>query len=84
MAVTLEYAIINSGYLGEIDFSQICETSENTLRYNLDNNQFVIKYNDGDVPSFIRDGSVVPSSTMDHETVLELMSSPAWTSPDPV
>ena len=35
-AANLEYAIINEGYLGEIDFSQICETSENTLRYKVD------------------------------------------------
>ena len=83
MSAILEYAIINSGYLGEIDFSQICETSENTLRYSIDNSQFVIKYHDGNVPSFIGDGSVVPSATMDHENVLELMSSPAWSSPDP-
>jgi hypothetical protein len=83
MASTLEYAIINSGDLSLIDFSQICETSENTLRYSLDNNQFVIKYHNGNIPSFIEDGSVVPSATMDHENVLELMSSPAWSNPDP-
>ena len=83
MPAILEYVIINSGYLGEIDFSQICETSENTLRYSIDNSQFVIKYHDGNVPSFIGDGSVVPSATMNHEDVLELMSSPAWTSNDP-
>ena len=83
MASTLEYAIINSGDLSLIDFSQICETSENTLRYSLDNNQFVIKYHNGSIPSFIEDGSVVPSATMNHENVLELMSSPAWSNPDP-
>ena len=31
MSRTLEYAIINTPYLGEIDFSQICETSGKIL-----------------------------------------------------
>ncbi len=81
--MTLEYAIINSGYLGEIDFSQICETSSQTLRYKLDETQFVIKYHDGNVPSFIEDGSVIPFVTMNHEQVLELMATSAWSDNDP-
>ena len=83
MSKILEYAIINSGDLSLIDFSQICETSENTLRYSLDNSQFVIKWNNGNPPSFISDGSVTPSATMNHETVLELMSTSAWSEEDP-
>ena len=83
MSKILEYAIINLGYLGEIDFSQICETSLNTLRYKLDGTQFVIKYHDGNIPSFIEDGSVTPFVTMNHEQVLELMSKPTWTPTDP-
>ncbi len=83
MPKILEYAIINSGYLGEIDFSQICETSENTLRYKLDNTQFVIKWDEGHLPAFIEDGSVTPFVTMNHEQVLKLMSTSAWSNPEP-
>lgn len=79
----LEYAIINSGFLGEIDFSQICETSENTLRYKIDGSQFVIKWEIGHLPAFIEDGSVTPFVTMNHEQVLELMTTSAWTPTDP-
>jgi len=82
MSRTLEYAIINSGFLEEIDFSQICETSENTLRYKLDGTQFIIKWVEGDLPTFIEDGSVTPFVTMNHEQVLELMSKPTWTPTD--
>ena len=79
----LEYAIINSGFLGDIDFSQIHETSVDTLRYKLDNTQFVIKWTKGHLPTFIKDGSVTPFVTMDHEQVLELMATSAWTDNDP-
>ena len=81
--MTLEYAIINSGYLEKIDFSQIHETSSDTLRYKLDNTQFVIKWTDGNLPTFIVDGSVTPFVTMNHEQVLELMATSAWTNEDP-
>ena len=79
----LEYAIINSESLGEIDFSQICETSENTLRYKIDGTQFVIKWEIGHLPSFIEDGSVTPFVTMNHEQTLELMNTSAWSNSDP-
>ena len=82
MSRTLEYAIINTPYLEEIDFSQICETSLNTLRYKLDGTQFVIKWDEGHLPTFIEDGSVTPFVTMNHEQVLELMSKPTWTPTD--
>lgn len=79
----LEYAIVNSGYLEEIDFSQICETSSDTLRYKLDGSQFLIKWKNGSLPSFIEDGSVKPFVTMNHEQALELMNTSAWTDNDP-
>ena len=37
------YAIINIADLANIDFSQIGETDENTIRKSLDDLQFVIK-----------------------------------------
>jgi len=83
MSRTLEYAIINTPYLGEIDFSQICETSLNTLRYKLDDTQFIIKWDEGHLPTFIEDGSVTPFVTMNHEQALELMATSAWTPTDP-
>tara|TARA_R110002020_G_scaffold420987_1_gene630114 strand:+ start:1214 stop:1468 length:255 start_codon:yes stop_codon:yes gene_type:complete len=79
----LEYAIINSGFLGDIDFSQIHETSGDTLRYKLDNTQFVIKWTEGHLPAFIEDGSVTPFVTMNHEQTLELMATSAWSDNDP-
>ena len=75
------YAIINIADLALIDFSQIDETSESTIRKSLDNTQFVIKWENGYTPTFIIDGSVVPVETYDHHDVLELMHSIAWQEP---
>ena len=76
------YAIINTSDLSNIDFSQIGETSADTLRYNLAGTEFVIKWNT--TPTFISDGSVVPVSELTHEEALALMATAEWSEPEPV
>ena len=76
------YAIIQASDLSSIDFSQVGETSENTLRYNLAETEFVIKWNS--TPTFISDGTVVPVSELTHEQALTLMATPEWSEPEPV
>ena len=76
------YAIIQASDLANIDFSQIGETSADTLRYNLAETEFVIKWNS--IPSFIADGSVVPVSTLTHEEALAVMATAEWSEPEPV
>ena len=76
------YAIINTSDLSSIDFSQVGETSENTLRYNLAGTEFVIKWNS--TPTFISDGTVVPVSELTHEEALALMATAAWSEEIPV
>ena len=76
------YAIISISDLGNIDFSQIGETDENTIRKSLDDSQFIIKYNTE--PTFITDGTVTPLQTLTHEQALTLMASAEWSEPTPV
>lgn len=74
------YAIIQTSDLANIDFNQIGETSENTLRYNLANTEFVIKWNS--TPSFIADGTIVPVSTLTHQEALAVMATAEWSEPE--
>lgn len=75
------YAIINIADLPNIDFAQVGETDQDTIRKSLDQSQFVIKYNIE--PTFITDGSVVPLQTLTHSQALTLMSSAEWSEPIP-
>ena len=75
--ISLVYAIVNISDINLIDFSQIGETNADTLRKNIAETQFVIKWNTE--PSFISDGSVVPVSQLTHSECLELMATPEWT-----
>ena len=76
------YAICNIATdLQNIDFSQVGESSAETIRRSLDNTLFVIKYNA--LPTFIDTGIVTPSQVLTHAQALELMSTAAWSEPVP-
>jgi len=51
------------------------------MRRNLANTQAILSYQVE--PSFITNGTVVPIDTLNHEEALALLSTPAWTQPDP-
>ena len=76
------YAIISIADLVNIDFSQVGETDENTIRKSLDETQFVLKWNTE--PSFIADGTVTPLQTLTHDEALALMATAEWSEPIPV
>jgi len=78
---TRTYAVINLSDLELIDFNQIGESSPSTIRKSLDDTQFVIKWQEGNIPTFIKDSSVIPVGTYDHHAILELMRTSAWSEP---
>jgi hypothetical protein len=75
------YATINLTDLDLIDFNQIGESAPSTIRKSLDDTQFVIKWKEGHIPTFIMDGTVVPVQEYDHHAILELMATPEWSTP---
>lgn len=72
------YVILNSADLVNVDFTQVAETSDQTIRYSLDQSQFVLKYEGEHTPTFISDGTIVPVQTLDHAEAITLMATPAW------
>lgn len=73
------YAIIDIADLSNIDFTQIGETSADTIRKDVHELLFVIKYEGEHEPTFITDGSVVPVQTLTHSECVALMSTEDWT-----
>ena len=72
----LTYQIINISDLNNIDFTQVYETSAETIRKSVDETLFTIKWSTE--PSFITDGTVTPVQTLSHENCVTLMSTPEW------
>ena len=48
----MKYVIINSNEVSSIDFSQVLETSVDTLRYNTPGTKTFVKF-EGETPSFL-------------------------------
>ncbi len=79
MATT--YAVINLTDTNAILFSQVNQSSAQTMRRDLANTQGLLSYQVE--PSFITNGSLVPVSTLNHEEALALMATPEWSDPNP-
>tara|TARA_Y100001938_G_C7993828_1_gene380959 strand:+ start:774 stop:998 length:225 start_codon:yes stop_codon:yes gene_type:complete len=67
------YCIIDSGDVSSVDFDQVFETSENTLRYNNEGTQTFVKY-EGAKPRFL-----YGKDTYTHSQILTILSGEDWT-----
>ncbi len=74
-----QFAIFSTTELDKIDFSQVCETSAETLRRSVDGTKTFVKW-DGETPSFINDLTTL-EGTYTYEEILEILSTTEWTSP---
>jgi len=72
------YGIIEITDLDKVDFSQVDQTSADTVRRSLDGSKFVLKWYHGEEPTFITDGTIVPVSILSHADCLSLMNTPEW------
>lgn len=70
------YAIININDLSKVDFTQVGQTSADTVRRSIDGTMFVLKWEQ--TPTFISDGTIVPLQILTHSECLDLMNTPEW------
>ena len=76
------YVIFNVSELDKIDFSQVFETSIETVRKSVDETLTFVKYATDEMPSSVAslDTKQGPYS---HEEILEILATPEWTDPNP-
>ena len=82
------YTIVNISGLTQVDFSQVMETSSQTVRKSLDNTMFVIKF-EHDIPQTIIDlddlGYLITingNKYHTHSEILTILSGTEWTDPN--
>ncbi len=75
------YIVISLSSTDSVLWSQVNQSSAQTMRRNLANTQGVLSFQVE--PSFITDGSLVPVGTYNQEEMLSLLSTPAWSEPMP-
>ena len=73
-----KYVIFNTSETGSIDFSQVMETSVNTLRLNISGSQTFVKY-EGSQPSSVA-GLSSKSNEYTHTEILNVLTGSEWVS----
>ena len=72
-----KYVIIDASDVSSIDFSEVMETSAETLRYNVEGDKTFVKF-EGSTPSFL-DGK----TQYDHSEILTILGGSEWSFPIP-
>ena len=76
-----EYMIFSVTEIDKIDFSQVLETSPDTLRKNIDQTKTFVKWN-GNIPSSV-EALETKEGPHTHQEMLDILSGPDWTAPMP-
>ena len=76
LRISNTYAIIDINDLLKVDFTQVDQTSADTVRKSLDGLKFVLKW-DAE-PTFIADGTIIPLQILTHSECLDLMNTSEW------
>jgi hypothetical protein len=73
------YAIFSLTELDKIDFSQVLETSADTIRRSTDETRSFIKW-DGEQPAFVSTLETL-EGPYTYSEILDILSTPEWTAP---
>jgi hypothetical protein len=77
-----KYVVFNTSETSSIDFSQVLETSVNTLRLNISGSQTFVKY-EGSQPSSVA-GLSSKSDEYTHEQIKNILTGSEWLSTEEI
>ena len=77
-----EFMIFNVSELDKIDFTQVCETSIDTVRKSIDESKTFVKW-DGEIPECVTTLETA-EGPYTYEEILDILSTEEWTSNEPM
>lgn len=77
------YVIFDVTELDKIDFTQVCETSIDTVRKSVDETKTFVKWDGETIPSCV-ESLTTKTQYYTYEEILEILSTPEWTNPNPI
>jgi hypothetical protein len=77
-----KFMIFNVSELPMIDFTQVCETSSETVRKSVDELKTFVKWESIEIPSSV-DSLTTKEGPYTYEEILTILSTPEWTNPNP-
>ena len=77
-----EFMIFNVSELSQINFTQVLETSADTVRKSVDGEKTFVKW-DGAMPQCVID-LTTSEGPYTYEEILAILATPEWTDPNPM
>lgn len=77
-----EFMIFSVSELDQIDFTQVLETSKDTVRKSVDQTKTFVKWS-GEIPECVNN-LTTKEGPYTYEEILEILSTPEWTDPNPL
>jgi len=78
-----KFMIFGVSELPNIDFTQVCETSIDTVRKSVDETKTFVKWDTEGIPSSV-DSLTTKEGPYTYEEILTILSTPEWTNPNPI
>jgi hypothetical protein len=78
-----EFMIFNVSELPQIDFTQVLETSIDTVRKSVDETKTFVKWDGTIIPSSV-DSLTTKEGPYTYEEMLTILATPEWTDPNPL
>ena len=79
------YLVVDISEVNNVDYSQVLQTSAETVRKSIDNSRFILKY-DGDKPQTVTNlesagklFSYSGNAFLSYPQILEIVATPEWT-----
>lgn len=77
-----KFMIFNVSELELIDFTEVCETSIETVRKSVDQTKTFVKWDSVEIPSSV-ELLTTKEGPYTYEEILNILSTPEWTDPNP-
>jgi hypothetical protein len=78
-----EFMIFNVSELPQIDFTQVLETSIDTVRKSVDQTKTFVKWDGEAIPSSV-DSLTTKEGPYTYNEILDILATPEWTDPNPI
>ena len=83
MNTNREYMIFNVSELDNVDFTQVLETSKDTVRKSVDETKTFIKWEGATIPTTVSN-LTTKVGPYTHSEILVILATDEWTSDDPI
>jgi len=77
-----EFMIFNVSELPQIDFTQVLETSIDTVRKSVDETKTFVKWEGPTIPSSV-DSLTTKEGPYNYNEILTILATPEWSNPNP-